>query len=119
MAATLDLRSSAERRVGSSPSGSTLLNSGHLMTTEEQLRITPSQVATDVFCDVCKVNEFRYKKHDKFVCKWCHDRLESPHLADKSDQELDEMRIDNLKRVTDTARNSVINMNNISGIGFK
>lgn len=89
------------------------------MTIDQEIRVTPSNIATDVFCDVCKINEYRYKKQDKLVCKWCHDRLEFPHLAEKSDQELDQMRIDNLNTIKDTARNSIVNAANISSIGFK
>lgn len=89
------------------------------MTTDQAIRVTPSNIATDVFCDVCKINEYRYKKQNKLVCKWCHDRLEFPHLAEKSDQELDQMRIDNLNTIKDTAKNSIVNAANISSIGFK
>lgn len=89
------------------------------MTTDQDIIVAPSKVTTDGFCEVCNINEYRYKKQSKLVCKWCHDRLESPHLAEKSDQELDEMRNDNLKKLMDATRNSIVNVTNISGIGFK
>lgn len=43
-------------------------------------------------CVKCKTNEAKYKRRDiDKLCKYCWDRLEYPNLAEKTDEEIQQL----------------------------
>ena len=54
-------------------------------------------------CTICKKNPRRYIwKTKRNICRNCWDRLEFPHLKDKTDDELDAMYAMPIKNVRNT-----------------
>jgi hypothetical protein len=90
--------------------------SDHLSRIKNKTRL-PSP--DDGLCETCKKVEYKYYKKEKHVCKNCWDRDQYPNLSHMTDEELNQYRLENLKKVDD-AKSSIVNANALKDrtVGF-
>ena len=57
-------------------------------------------IPEDGKCQHCLVNELQYRwKMEKYVCGYCHSRLENTKYMNYTDAELDELRVSTLQNI--------------------
>lgn len=71
-------------------------------------------VPADGQCQGCPTNKFRYRKDGKYLCKHCWDRSTYPELLGKTDEEIDKLREENIKK--NTKKYEIVNTSNL---GFR
>ena len=80
-----------------------------------QLKVRPP-IPDDNLCENCKKNIQQYIKKNRYLCRYCWDRDEYSYLANLTDQELDTLKTENLKKIyEDNKSTNIVNTKSLMG----